>query len=889
MEPLFDIDELLPELNAGVTIITANNRIASKVIQAYSLRFGPVLKSPNVVSFSVWIKALWNEALEKGMKWAKPLVTESQRKHLMQLAIKESPSEDVLMGLTMLSSHAERAYKSLKSSMIGVEDVPVGDINSEMFNVWYKNYEGYLKVFGLEDEVNSLRILADNYDWCEGKSCLLVGFEDIGKSALYLLNKAFSEGVMTHKRVYTKNSIVRVEASDQENEISVACNWAREVLSIEPDARIALVHPELGSKRSVIERIISRTFEPNNLDPICERYVMPFNFSAGVPLGECPIVYDALELLMIGYEEWETSRLRNILMSPFWGVEDEGICSRVLFEQELLKLQRHSITAGGLLRLLQKCSLKEGAELDDLSVYLLKIVGQRSVEYVVHMASEWAEIFVSNLTELSWGGKRTQDSIEYQQVEHFYTVLETFSELDSIGVSFTRRQAIGHLKQLLNGTPFQAKTLDSPIQVMGILEASSLKFDYVWVMGLISNVWPQSTDANPLLPLYFQVENDMPRSSPERELSLAKELVEKYRGSGRKEVIFSSHKMDGEGNEVACSQLISEFPLEKKGEAISSVLSLSRKIKEEIKTEVVVDENGPALSIDKCKGGASVLKDQGLCPFNAFAKYRLGANEIPEPVSGVPASFRGTLIHDVLGKFWSENRKSLELCDWDENLLGAKVDEITRQVLAKRSVYLSELVGKGYLGIELRRVNKIVCAEILHELKREHFEVVSVEEEYECDFSGLRLKLRLDRKDKIERSGEYVVVDFKTGKSVEQRHWFGERSEQPQLPLYAITDSSNPSGIMFAQCNSHAISLKGIGNQEVAGYGIIDISNPDGKAVWARSLPRDWEEQKGIWKQNLGNIANEFKNGYAAVSFPNEDAIKNSQAYLPLNRLREVE
>src|SRR5690606_32259339 len=56
----------------------------------------------------------------------------------------------------------------------------------------------------------------------------------------------------------------------------------------------------------------------------------------------------------------------------------------------------------------------------------------------------------------------------------------------------------------------------------------------------------------------------------------------------------------------------------------------------------------------RVRGGSRLLADQAGCPFNAVAQWRLGAEALAEPQTGLRAQLRGMLVHDSLDIFWHQ-------------------------------------------------------------------------------------------------------------------------------------------------------------------------------------------------------------------------------------------
>ena len=118
--------------------------------------------------------------------------------------------------------------------------------------------------------------------------------------------------------------------------------------------------------------------------------------------------------------------------------------------------------------------------------------------------------------------------MEYQQKEHWNRLLEQFSGLDNLGIEVGFATALKYLRRLAQDAVFHPKTADAPLQILGLLEASGLRFDSLWILGMDSQNFPASVSINPLLPAGFQRQHAMPHSLPDKELQIARQLLLSY-------------------------------------------------------------------------------------------------------------------------------------------------------------------------------------------------------------------------------------------------------------------------------------------------------------------------------------------------------------------------
>ena len=153
-------------------------------------------------------------------------------------------------------------------------------------------------------------------------------------------------------------------------------------------------------------------------------------------------------------------------------------------------------------------------------------------------ASEWSRDFSELLEALGWPGDRTLSSREYQVVEKWHGLLSSLATLDARHAahhaSRRRSRVCGRSPQR---TTFQVENEGAPIQIMGLLEASGLRFDHLWVMGLHDEALPAAANPNPFLPISLQREHKLPHSSAERELEFAAKLMERLLASARNMVL----------------------------------------------------------------------------------------------------------------------------------------------------------------------------------------------------------------------------------------------------------------------------------------------------------------------------------------------------------------
>jgi ATP-dependent helicase/nuclease subunit B len=286
-------------------------------------------------------------------------------------------------------------------------------------------------------------------------------------------------------------------------------------------------------------------------------------------------------------------------------------------------------------------------------------------------------LFSSLLDAFGWPGGKAPGSEEYQTLNSWRSLLEQAGSLDLAAGKISCREAIARLYKMAFDIIFQPEGKEAPVQILGVLEASGLQFDHLWILGLHDGIWPASASPNPFIPLPVQRRSNLPHSSANRELEFSR-IMTKHLLSIAPEVIVSHPCQEGD-RDLCPSPLIKEFSeIDSSGLGLSVVKTYTDAVFESRQIEnYAVSSNVPLTAGETMKGGAKIVRQQAACPFSAFAEFRLGAKMLESSSASIDARDRGILLHKAMESLWQELNSHQKLCSLSQPELK---DVVTRTV-----------------------------------------------------------------------------------------------------------------------------------------------------------------------------------------------------------------
>jgi RecB family exonuclease len=256
------------------------------------------------------------------------------------------------------------------------------------------------------------------------------------------------------------------------------------------------------------------------------------------------------------------------------------------------------------------------------------------------------------------------------------------------------------------------------------------------------------------------------------------------------------------------------------------------------------------------QGGARVLELQAACGFRAFAEVRLSSTELEQLEPGMNARESGTIVHDVLKRFWDAVKTQVELRAMTTEEHDDLLDWCINETLKRAEGWSSTEWDAAYVQVQRDRLRHLLKGWLDLELTRRlPFEVRLSEKEFrDVKVGPLRLSVRMDRVDEV--NGGEVLIDYKTG-FASPNDWLTERPDAPQLPLYAIlSDVERLKGVAFGLVRAgDGREMKGYASEQ----GLLP-GNPT-KMKEAATL----RAQVDRWREVLTGLAEQFYSGDARV------------------------
>ncbi len=847
----------------GATVVTPNRRLARFLHQQYDraqhLTGRHVWPTASILPYSAWLRLLWKEAVEAGVAADRALLVEDIQSAWLWLDIVEADNTVLLdeSGAAQLAADAWttlHAWGESGDSWRAWARREDDRDDTATFASWAKSYAEQLARLGAVDGAQLADVLAPMAALIPAwrRETIFTGFIEFTPQQRRLRAAMSTAGIPwrdARDEVAEAIHVTRVAAGTVREEIIAALAWARGHRAFASSGSIGIVVENLAERREEVAALADEILEPVLMLPAADPTLRPFDISLGVPLADIPLARTALDLIALAASDGESGAVAAALRSPYLPDAERQWTKRAAIERGWLEEGRRRVSMSDAIAALERYSPEISARWRAGRDRLLSRPGT---------PREWVDSWREWLAAAGWPGSRSLDSAEYQAHEAWEKLLGEFATLGAVASRCTRTTAVARLRELARATLFQPEGNAAPIQILGMLEGSGLAFSALWVAGMTAERWPPAPRPNPLLPLRWQRERGVPRSSARRELEFARTVTTRFAGAAA-EVVFSAAAHDGD-RPLSMSSLILPYP---QRQAAANCDSWVQIVHRGAALEAIRDERAPRMAEGAvAPGGSRLLQSQSDCPFQAVARHRLRADAWPALLAGLSPQERGLIVHASFASFWKTIGDRASLVALTKDALDDHIDRAVRDGIAElrpaRWRGLPDVVRAG----EATRVSKVVKAWLRVDRARPAFSVTSIESKTLLHLSGIAVDVRLDRVDALADGGS-AIIDYKTGNADSPQQWFDQRPRSAQLGLYALSrrdeDPDVPvRAIAYAEVRPDEVRARGIASDAAAW--------PELKELASLGLFDSWTELEEWWRAHLGALATEVREGKASVT-----------------------
>jgi ATP-dependent helicase/nuclease subunit B len=785
-----------------------------------------------IYSLDAWLVACWQQA--RYAADAPSLLSPAQELALWQSIIEEDHPH--LFDLTAAARLARRAAKLVAEWNIPVEgDVWNDHEDGQQFKAWLKLFRRTCREQGWITRADLWQLLPK---WIEAgisgrELTVFAGLEDTTPA---LERVKHSLGPAAHMEPAAKPPLESPHPAKSFasfiDELEYAARVARAAFERDAARSIALFVPDLRSQRALVQRTFEDVFYPSR-GLRTGRDHSAFHIAATAPVIEQPVVANALLLLQLGHARMHHADACAIVRSPFTMGASAERSARAFADLELRKRRDLEISFRDL----------ESASRNCPSLMRILTAARRVLANMPQRAElpVWSEFVRDLLAAVGWPGDAPLSALEQQAVEQWKEALSSLAALGLVTKRTTYDTALTHLRRLLSAHGPEQGDWFSPVQLLDASDAPGLVFDEAIATGLSDETWPPRNEISPLIPLRLQRACGLPGATPqsaraERDrftralFECAPFVLATF--SGRLSPIAAGYTRADEG----------ELPVWQGKLPARSFAPASLDERN--------DSQGPVYAArEPARGGTGLVRAQSLCPFRAFAEYRLQAKAPEDACFGFDARDRGGFVHAALQLVWRRFETQQQLRATPDEELRAIVRESVAQAVADdQSSALRHLAGSA----ERERLELLILDWLrIERTRRQPFTVETLEEERHYELPGLRLRLRVDRIDRLE-NGSVLLIDYKSGQQTRNKLQC-PRPPEPQLFVYAAAIDDTVDGVFFGELKPRAPRAVGFSRAK----------HFDGSSVTV--LKDGWDEFVQSAVVEVERIANEFVSGYAAV------------------------
>ena len=611
---------------------------------------------------------------------------------------------------------------------------------------------------------------------------------------------------------------------DPYEELTVALDWAIAERNHDPEASVCLVVPELEPYYNFISSYLSARLEEKN-----------WHIYHARPAKNFGLIATALMIIELSLEKKiNINKLISLLRSPYFE-KNKNLLIRARYVKKLRDLQLSDVYWSAILSIASKHASKDLYQA--LLILTENFSSQRKnlSEWTKHWQSLWEKLNVLLSSDLN--------EKEIFLEEKFFVLIKEFSELLSWEKKWTQIEAFQLFREYCETSKWQmpSPASNNIINIISPFDAFNQKWDAVWCVQTLQNIFPIKFQINPLIDKKIQSQYHVTEVS-----STAKEIIilnyyDRLISFSEKIIFSYTKKLNEQLNTPAifCNKLVA---LDYKNKALELLPKIPIKPK---KLEL------DPWKKEKFPGGSNTLKTQQACPMQAFARYRLKLDPLLKADLGFTAIERGQMIHRALQFIWEqlEDQKKLLILNHETRdvLLSAAIKQAFEIINFDRK----NALPKSLLALEKEYLKKLLNRWLEYESERPAFKIFALEHAEKIYFAEREWNLRIDRIDELV-DGRLLLIDYKTGRAAITKD---QLFKEAQLPLYTITQRNKIDAIALAKINLNQMQMCGLTKDP------LELG-----ALGSLTVVSSWQNLKEEWEKELLKLADDFIIGSAALN-----------------------
>ncbi len=740
-KPLVEIGESFAAKIEQSHTVTPNRRIARAIEEAYGncrLAHGErAWPRPDITTLSAYLLEASKSLFARQALTTRILSSAMQRTLFLSVAPPEIADPENWYGEILRAWKLHHHYRLSHDEAAHLETS-----NTLVFMQWAARAQALLSTESLVTEAELAGCLLTHLKagaWQPRKPLITWGFgyaHQPTPAEAELLEQLSRMGRLTRSTTSTRPRVREVprlvEFDQPEDELRTIALMARQCLErARAPVAIGIAFPRMGTRRAEIERQLSHVIYPEHAPGPDEGSL--FDIAGGAPLDTFAVCRHALLFLRFLIGQLPAIEVESLRDSPF-------------------------------------LNFRPAARL-----------GARAKRK--RPVAAWLDSFQKALRSASWPNNGRFDSAAFQRAQALGGLAADIASTSCFAPPASAEDVLRELARAAHERYHEVQRIGAPIRVLDIEDASEFRFTHLWVAGMRGAEWPAPSAANPFLPRSLQRSAGVPGVTPDSRLRHARRITERLTHSAPT-VVFSYAQFDGDEHHGASALLpdairtAPEFFIDKRHHGLADY-AYPHMAAEPTTLVASDDHQAPACSKSEREATAALVRDQSNCPFRGFARHRLAITE-DSPASELPnAREIGSAVHLALELAYRDLPDQSTLMQHPD--LHALAETASAQSINTIMPMIPARLRRGLI----KQVSDIVKAWFREDLKRPAYVNLQTEREVAATLEGMSLRLKIDRIDQDEATGQWIITDYKTSPPVLTRLRANEQLHEPQLLLYA--------------------------------------------------------------------------------------------------------